>query len=363
MNLRVVLITGLIWVALNTGAFAEVQIGYESGFKLDQTFPKHASNFSAKDFKYDYLLQQSADLIHWTDVAIIEARAEEVNRWDFDVPSSQPFTRLLLPNDFAESLPDDDSNGDRASDCKEIWQGNDLFSATVDTNGLPTEWEKFFGIPAGTPINTLAPRNDGLSYLQAFQQRLNPMDYYDGKLPILTVTSGDKQIGPPDGIAPQALVVEVKDGNGMPLINAPIKFQTMVGQFQASCSATPATLVLVYTNDAGQARMFFQTPAETNTVCTVIALVTTQNRMASAVFTINSDDGKGKYPNPFSPTNCFAQGNPDGSADITWENHSEDETPIEISFEKADGSWRLVATLPPGTTSYHWTPSQRYENK
>ena len=51
------------------------------------------------------------------------------------------------------------------------------------------------------------------------------------------------------------------------------------------------------------------------------------------------------------------QGNPDGSVDMSWENHSYDETPIEIEIRQAGGSWRLIARLPAGTTSYHQPPS------
>ena len=48
-------------------------------------------------------------------------------------------------------------------------------SANMDTNGLPYDWETFFNIPFQTNSNTLALNGSGLTLLQCYQQKKNPV--------------------------------------------------------------------------------------------------------------------------------------------------------------------------------------------
>ena len=41
-----------------------------------------------------------------------------------------------------------------------------------------------------------------------------------------------------------------------------------------------------------------------------------------------------------------------GDADLTWQNHTDDESAIKI-LNKTPRGWETIATLPPGTTSFH----------
>ena len=50
-------------------------------------------------------------------------------------------------------------------------------------NGLADWWEAYYHLPAGLDAAAAAPRGDGLSYLQAFHQGLNPLDFFGGWLP------------------------------------------------------------------------------------------------------------------------------------------------------------------------------------
>ena len=76
--------------------------------------------------------------------------------------------------------------------------------------------------------------------------------------------------------------------------------------------------------------------------------------VASVLFTESADNGGGTFTSPFAPTNFVSLAGADGSLDMSWTNNPDNDDPIEIEIRRADGSWRLIATLPAGTTSYHW---------
>lgn len=260
-----------------------------------------------------------------------------------------------------------DSNGTRAiiNDsgliaCSGTIQGTPAILLTTpdsDNNGLPDGWEKYyFGYVGVDPYQD--KDDDGLTNLQEYLQGSNPTDYYNGQLPTIIAVSGTPQTGPVGGFAPQPLVVQVTDANGVPLVGAPIKFQVDAGLLQASNSAAPANSLFVLTDTNGQIPVFFQLPASANTTCTVTASATSNGQNVSATFTITCDDGTGTFASPFAPTNFVSQGNPDGSLDMSWTNNTDDQTPVEVEIQQADGSWKLVATLTPGTSSYHYVSSQ-----
>lgn len=303
-----------------------------------------------------YFLQQSDDLLHWSYLPVIEAGADEATEWGF-ASSAPAFFVRLKPVDFPTSDPfGDDFDGDKVSNYDELLQGTDPLLATRDANGLPLDWETFYGLPVGLDANAPAPRGDGLTYLQAFRLGLNPLDFYDGHPPVLTLVSGDNQTGPAGGFVPLPLVVSVLDAAGAPFANAPVTFS--VGQngdlVRQSSSGVPAATLTVHTDSGGQAGVFFSFASADTLTSHVMAAIANVAQPAPVVFTEYPQVGGGGGTSPFAPTNFVSQGNPDGSLDMTWENHTDDQTPVEIQIQQADGTWKLVATLPPGTTSYHW---------
>jgi len=47
--------------------------------------------------------------------------------------------------------------------------------------------------------------------------------------------------------------------------------------------------------------------------------------------------------------------NPDGSIDVTWVNHTDDETCIKV-WLRLPGAWKLGAQVPPHSTKAHVPP-------
>jgi len=68
----------------------------------------------------------------------------------------------------------------------------------------------------GVDPSALAGRGDGLTNLQAFQQGLNPNDFYNGQTPMLAIVGGNNQTGAPGGLVSGPLVISVADSAGNP---------------------------------------------------------------------------------------------------------------------------------------------------
>ena len=234
---------------------AQIRIGPQEDYHLGPYAGKTPDSLSLKgaDARLSFL-QQSDDLVHWTDCVLIAADANRVIRCDLTPTAPTGFVRLEDAT-APRTNQADDFDGDGISDAEEWRQGTDPFSAALDTNGLPLDWEKYYGVPPGVDPNAVSPRTDGLSYLQAFQEGIDPVGYHADLLPTLTM-SGDRQTGPPGGFVPAPLVVLATDLDGEPMVDVPIRFQVDTGLLQASSSASPAGTIFARTDAEGNARAF-----------------------------------------------------------------------------------------------------------
>ena len=229
----------------------------------------------------------------------------------------------------------------------------------TDDDGLPDSWEmRYFG-HLGVDLSVFEPGGGGLSNWQAYQQGLDPNNFYNGHQPHVAIISGDDQTGSANRIVQLPLVVRVTDGMGNNCVNAKITFTVVSGGglVQESSSGTPASFDSVFTDLNGQAQTYFKLPDSPGATSTITAITTNANATA-VVFHEKVGDGGETSVSPFAPKNVVSQGNFDGSLDLTWENNSDDITRVEIELRRSDGTWRPIITLPPGTTSYHFDPTR-----
>jgi hypothetical protein len=248
-----------------------------------------------------------------------------------------------------------------------IGQTKQLFSFDVTAssagNGIPDWWVNEY-FPGSTINGTVGIDPNGyvswsgttLTNLQAYQQGLNPIDFYNGQPPTLSVVSGDGQTGPPGGYLPLPLVVSVTGSNGAGIEGAPLTFQVTSGggYIQPPGSATAGPSCTQFADSNGQAQVYFLlsgTPSTTGTITVTTGAGATAQQVQ---FSASSDDGTGTFASPFAPSNSIGTVNDDGSFTITWTNNTNGiESYIVIEQQQPDGTWLVISPqLPPGTTSY-----------
>lgn len=247
-----------------------------------------------------YFLQQNDDLLNrsWPYLPVIEPGADRIIQWGFTSSAPKFFLRLVY-TDIPTSDPfNNDFDSDGVSNWDELLQGtNPLFAALDPANGLPLDWEQFYFGHTGVDPNALAPRGDGLTNLQAFQHRLNPLDIFNGQTPVLTIVSGDNQAGLPRAQVPQALVVGVTDLRGTPLAGVSVSFTAAAGTLatQSGGSGQQATILTVRADATGRASVYLTLPSAVGQVA--ISAVsgpsehTTRATLKAAVVNINGGSG------------------------------------------------------------------------
>lgn len=144
-------------------------------------------------------------------------------------------------------------------------------SRDADQDGLPDWWEKYyFGNLAADP-NAPAPRGDGVTNLQAFQQGLDPSDYYNATGFNLNLESGDGQMSAVGAWLAQPLVVRVSSTLGAALANAPVAFSSSYPGLSATNGGAVGTSVAVRTDASGRASAYYRQPTTPDTPSTIRA--------------------------------------------------------------------------------------------
>jgi hypothetical protein len=126
------------------------------------------------------------------------------------------------------------------------------------------------------------------------------------------------------------------------------------GKLQPNSSENPKTNLIVGTDSKGQARVYFKAPDSTDDVTQIEATTgygDLQKKNSFTMKTVAATPGV-TAANPFALSNMQAMLNPDGSVTLTWDNNPDNLDPIPIKVEQPDGTWSVVATVPPGSTSF-----------
>ena len=114
---------------------------------------------------------------------------------------------------------------------------------------------------------------DGLTNYEEFMTGTDPLDYYNGQTPQVTIASGNNQLGSPGALVAQPLQVLVTSAAGLPLVNAPVVFTITRSTglvADPAASANLASSVTVRTGSDGTASALFQAPAGTPTLTSLV---------------------------------------------------------------------------------------------
>lgn len=135
-----------------------------------------------------------------------------------------------------------------------------LISPDGDNNGLSDSWELTWFNQLGIDSNAAAPRNDGLTVLQAFQQGLNPLDYYNNVAPKVTKISGDNQNGAINTFLAQPFVISLSVSSTVstPLVNAPVIVTVPQGGGIVAASGSAGATSVFHTDENGRVSIYYQ---------------------------------------------------------------------------------------------------------
>jgi hypothetical protein len=240
-----------------------------------------------------------------------------------------------------------------------------IYNRESNNDGLPDWWKEKYFYTLNVDPCAMASCGKGLTNLQAFQQDVNPVDYYDGHVPSVSLVSGNSQSGDAGATLENPLVVEITDAAGNPLVNAPVIFFVTGGDGGLSLPGQSGGGKKFSTRtDAGGLASVLFTLSETAGGISQIAAAAGVNTAARVGFTETTNPatsgGTGGTPsgNQSSIQNVSTSLNSDGSIDVTWGNSSSGTDSITIKTRKSDGTWDVVGTVPAGTTSYHIPPPQ-----
>jgi hypothetical protein len=149
----------------------------------------------------------------------------------------------------------------RAGSAQVVFDTTSSAPLDSDGNGLPDEWEvRFFG---GKGLDPGAdPDGDGLTNLQEFQGGSDPMDFFNGEIPVLTTISGQSQPRA-SGYLSEAVVVQVCHRDGVtPWPGASVSFSVVEGdgRWAPAVGEPTFTRLTVRADLNGQATAFYWLP-------------------------------------------------------------------------------------------------------
>lgn len=154
-----------------------------------------------------------------------------------------------------------DSDGDSFGDGLEVSIGLDpnVPDEDADQDGLPDVWEADIGLDTSIDDSELDLDGDGDTNIEELASGADPSDYYDGDIP--TIISLIDPLG--DLGEAKELIVKVLDSRGMPLLNAPVEFFTVLGGHGVSADpeSQGSESVEVRTDSEGIARAYVRTLA------------------------------------------------------------------------------------------------------
>ena len=101
---------------------------------------------------------------------------------------------------------------------------------------------------------------DGVPDWQEILNGTDPLDFYSGSAPVITILSGDQQNGAPNTFLARPIIVQVSGTNGNALPNAPVTLTVVQGGGCLTTDTTASTRVSIFlqTDADGQAVIYYK---------------------------------------------------------------------------------------------------------
>lgn len=253
--------TGHVW---SWGSNVQGQLG--DGTRTNRATPTPVVGVSdivaiAANDRMSFALDGSGRLWGWGDISAVE-----IGRY-----STRPAAIRLKPYET-----DTDQDGlDDAWEMETFGSLDHRGSDDEDRDGLSTVQEAWLGTE---PLNS---DTDGDGIWDAVDP--DPLDYYNGVSPTLTIVGGNNQTAAPGTFSPLALDVGVwSDSASSPLVGAPLTFAVSNGggKLAAALNGPLSDTLTVRTDVDGAAQAYYQQPSAPS----VTSTVTVSAGTASVVF-------------------------------------------------------------------------------
>jgi len=163
-----------------------------------------------------------------------------------------------------------------------------LTAVAIDSNGLVLT-SSVVNVIVDTDPTTADRDGDGLSDWEEYTNGTDPLDYYNGNLPVLAIVEGNNQIGLTNEWLPFPLTVQLTDASGTLLTNAPLTFAVASGSglIATSNMGTTSSSLQLRTETNGQALVWLQLPS-TNGSNIVTAITQSGTNITQVTFKENT---------------------------------------------------------------------------
>lgn len=138
----------------------------------------------------------------------------------------------------------------------ELFQPNDL-----DADGLPDDYEEAKTGNLATLVGADDDLDgDGMSNRAEFDAGSDPLDYYNGQTPVVTLVSGDAQTIYNGQRTPEPLVFKLTSDGSTPLVGAPVTLEHLglKGSVQTVDGKTLSSSLILLTDSNGEVSVFFK---------------------------------------------------------------------------------------------------------
>jgi hypothetical protein len=276
---RLTVVIFAVLMCLAVGAFAQGPGNLNAGSRLAYTGSTGAYTFSWWGVAGNtYLIETSDDLINWSYLPIVETGSNATIQWGFTSNASNLFMKL----EYIAGPPGQLTGT--------------VFNGPVDSNsGLPGDWELFYFGQLGVNPNAYVPWSGGtITNLQAYQQGLNPTDFYKGTAPTLTAIT-DTEL-PAETGSSATIRVQVTGSSNNPMPGAPVIFSIDYGLLSVPGGSGVTQEVEVAADSNGYASVTALEPLWPGVAYTVTAKAETAGHITSIPFTGETGDDDPTIP-------------------------------------------------------------------
>lgn len=266
-----------------------------------------------------YTVQTSRNLTDWATLPHVFAGLDAAETLTIDATPSPVFVRLRY-----------NTSGD------------------TNDNGLPDTWElQTFG---RLDINALDdPDEDGSSTYVEWLNGTDPLDFFDGRKPVIHLSCGSDWIVPEDTRSSQCISLTLLNASGQPFANAPVTLRLQsrsnaLLQVEDPVEAAVAN-ILAYTDNLGRihpalhAIQYAAMPGN-NPEDTLII----QAGEAAVEIRIHVVPGEGGGP-PREVKRSFPG---DGTTLFTWRGDAHEARSFRVEEQAASGKWMTILELAAG---------------